>query len=236
MMLRATRFACLAVMARKMARVDMPNFVAVARDGYDRTAAMYAERFHHHLDDKPVDRAVLAAFAGLISTSPTNTVVDVGCGTGVTTALLDEFGLTVSGVDVSPKMIAHARRLNPDLSFTVGSMTSFDAADGSVGGICAWYSIVHIPDEHLASVFEEFHRVLVPGGLVLLAFQVGDQPRMLTHAFGNEVNLTFFRRQPRAVANQLVRAGFDVYAEMVRQPDDDGFETTPHAYLIARKQ
>lgn len=40
-----------------------------------------------------------------------------------------------------------------------------------------------------------------PGGLVLLAFQVGDRPRVVSHAFGHEVNLTFFRRQPRSVAN-----------------------------------
>ena len=99
----------------------------------------------------------------------------------------------------------------------------------------AWYSIIHVPDGHLAGVFGEFHRVLVPGGLVLLAFQVGDEPRVLTNAFGQDVHLTFIPRQPRWVWDQLSSAGFGVYAELVRQPDDDGFESTPHAYLIARK-
>jgi ubiquinone/menaquinone biosynthesis C-methylase UbiE len=178
---------------------------------------------------------VLAAFAGLIAKGPNNAVLDVGCGTGATTAILAKWGLTVSGLDVSPNMVAQARRLNPTLPFTVGSMTSLAAVDSSVGAVCAWYSIIHIPDEHLNAVFEEFHRVLVPGGLVLLAFQVGDQPRALSHAFGHEVNLTFFRRQPRSVANCLAENRFDLYTETVRQPDDDGFETTPHAYLIARK-
>jgi SAM-dependent methyltransferase len=218
-----------------MLGVDIPDFLAATQDGYDRTAAMYAERFHQHLDDKPVDQAVLSAFAGLISKGRNTSVIDVGCGTGATTASLDGCGLNVSGVDVSANMVTHARRLNPGLSFTVGSMTSLDAADGSVGGICAWYSIIHIPDEHLAGVFGEFHRVLVPGGWVLLAFQVGDEPRVLNHAFGQEVNLTFIRRQPRSIANQLAENGFDVYTEAVRQPDDDGFEATPHAYLIARR-
>jgi hypothetical protein len=40
------------------------DFLTLTRDGYDRTAAIYAERFHHHLDDKPVDLAVVSAFAG----------------------------------------------------------------------------------------------------------------------------------------------------------------------------
>ncbi len=215
--------------------MNQHGFLATTRDSYDRTAAQYAERFHHHLDDKPVDLAVLTAFAGLVLQGPNRRVIDVGCGTGATTAVLDGCGVDVSGIDLSPNMVSQARRLGPELRFSIGSMTSLDVADCSVGGICAWYSIIHIPDENLPGVFEEFHRVLVPGGLVLLAFQVGDKPRILTNAFGQNVHLTFVRRQPRWVGEQLGGAGLGVYAELVRQPDDDGVESTPHAYLIARK-
>lgn len=218
-----------------MRRVDQPDFVTLTRDGYDRTAAVYAQRFHHHLDDKPVDLAVIYAFAGLVLSGPNKQVIDIGCGTGATTALLDGYGLDVSGVDLSPHMVAQARRLNPGLPFSVGSMANLALTDASVAGICAWYSIVHIPDEYLARVLAEFHRVLAPGGLVLLTFQVGDEPRVVTDAFGLDVHLSFFRRQPQWVSNLLAGAGFGVYAELVRQSDDDGLESTPHAYLIARK-
>lgn len=215
--------------------MDQLDFLTLTRDGYDRTAGMYAERFHHHLDDKPVDLAVLSAFAKLILKGPNTRVMDVGCGTGAVTAVLDGCGVEAFGVDLSPNMAVQARRLNPDLSFGVGSMTNLPVAAGSVGGVCAWYSIIHVPDSHLAGVFSEFHRVLVSGGLVLLAFQVGDEPRVLTAAFGRDVDLTFIRRQPERVGNQLCVTGFSLYAELVRQPDDDGFESTPQAYLIARK-
>jgi SAM-dependent methyltransferase len=218
-----------------MWRVDQPDFLSLTRDGYDRVAAVYAERFHHHLDDKPVDLAVISAFAGLVLKGPNSQVIDVGCGTGATTALLDGCGVDVSGVDLSPNMIAQARRLNPGLPFSVGSMASLDLAGGSARGICAWYSIIHVPDQHLADVFGEFHRVLAPGGLVLLAFQVGDEPRVLTNAAEQKVHLTFIRRRSQWVSDQLATAGFDVYAELVREPDDDGLESTPQAYLIARK-
>jgi hypothetical protein len=46
--------------------VTAPDFLQDTRDGYDLTAARYAERFHGHLDDKPLDRAMLAGFAGLV--------------------------------------------------------------------------------------------------------------------------------------------------------------------------
>lgn len=100
----------------------------------------------------------------------------------------------------------------------------------------AWYSIIHVPDAHLAQVFDEFYRVLIPGGLVLLAFQVGDEPRVLTNVFDQQVALTFIRRRPRQVEKYLVDSGFHIYAELVREPDDDGFASTSQAYLIAHKE
>jgi hypothetical protein len=52
--------------------------------------------------------------------------------------------------------------------------------------------------------------------------------------FGEQVALTFYRRQPDAVAQLLDAAGLKPYAGLVREPNDDGFESTPHAYLIAQ--
>jgi ubiquinone/menaquinone biosynthesis C-methylase UbiE len=211
------------------------DFMTLTRESYDRTAAAYAGRFHHYLDHKPIDLAMLSAFAGLTLKHDNKHVLDVGCGTGATTALLAKCGVTATGIDLSPNMVSQARRLNPGLQFTVGSMTALEAADDSAGGVCAWYSMIHVPEEYLAGVFGEFHRVLAPNGLLLLAFQVGDQPRVLTNVFSQEVNLTFIRRQPRQVEDQLAEAGFRIYTNMLRQPDNDGFESTAHCYLIAQK-
>jgi SAM-dependent methyltransferase len=209
------------------------GFLERTREGYDLTAAEYAERFHHHLHDKPVDRAMLAGFAGLAERD--GLIADIGCGTGATTRIFSDLGRDVVGIDLSPNMIAEARRLNPDLSFQVGSMTNLDFDDGHFGGVCAWYSVIHIPDESLHAVFSEFCRVLRPGGFALVAFQVGDQPRTFKEMFGEQVSLTFYRRQPDTVALLLDEAGLAPYAGLVREPDDDGFESTPHAYLIARR-
>jgi ubiquinone/menaquinone biosynthesis C-methylase UbiE len=211
------------------------DFLAVTRDGYDRTAASYAERFDHHLDNKPLDLAMLNAFAALVAATPNRRVVDVGCGTGAATAILSHHGVEAFGIDLSPNMISQAQRLNPDLSFRSGSMLDLDVPDASVGGVCAWYSIIHVPDEHLSVVFGEFDRVLIPGGLLLLAFQVGDETRVVREAFGQKVELTFIRRNPGDVTERLERAGLQRRAELVRAPDSDGFESTPHAYVIARK-
>ena len=216
-----------------MRRVTDPQYLRDTRIGYDLTAAAYAERFHRHLDAKPFDRAVLTGFAGLVG--PGGTLADVGCGTGATSALFADRGLNVVGIDLSPNMVAEARRLEPRLDFRVGSMTELDFADGALDAVCAWYSVVHIPDAQLPQVFSEFHRILRADGWLMVAFQVGDRPRMFTDLFGEQVALAFHRRQPDAVARLLDAVGFESYAGTVRSPDDDGLESTPQAYLIARK-
>ena len=215
--------------------MDQRSFLARTRDGYDRTAGLYAERFHDYLDDKPVDLAMVSAFAGLVSMSGNKRVADVGCGTGVTTAKLRRSGIDAFGIDLSPNMIAEAQRLNRDIAFSVGSMTDLAVADKAVGGVCAWYSIIHVPDDYLPRVFDEFYRVLIPGGFALLAFQVGDEPLVLDEAFGQRVELTFIRRQPGRVLALLERAGLRPYAQLVREPADGTHESTKQAYLIVRR-
>jgi hypothetical protein len=61
------------------------DYLECTRDGYDATAVEYARRFQCHLDDKPVELAMLSAFAGLVKATGRLAVADVGCGTGATT-------------------------------------------------------------------------------------------------------------------------------------------------------
>ncbi|GAB7071568.1 class I SAM-dependent methyltransferase [Mycobacterium hodleri] len=212
------------------------DFLDRTRAGYDAAAAEFAAMFEHHLDDKPVERALLGAFAELVRATGNPAIADVGCGTGVTTRILAELGVTPTGIDLSPNMIDEARARAPGIRFEVGSMTSLDLPDGTVGGVCAWYSVIHLPDAYLPQAFSEFHRVLVDDGVALVAFQVGDRPRRLTEAFGVALDLEFVRRTPDVVAAELESAGLPVYSTTVREPDDHGVHATPQAFLVARKR
>jgi SAM-dependent methyltransferase len=214
-----------------------PEFLRSTRASYDAVAADYAEHFRDELTAKPLDRAVLAAFAELVQAAGAGPVADVGCGTGCVTAHLHALGLPVFGVDLSPQMVAVARQNHPELRFEVGSMLALDLPDGALGGILAWYSTIHVPQERLPQAFAEFHRVLAPGGHVQLAFQVGDEPLHLTEALGHAVTLDFHRRRPEQVAELLEQAGLAVRARLLRERDEDGAfpERTPQAFLLARK-
>jgi SAM-dependent methyltransferase len=218
------------------------DFLRTTRASYDAIAADYAERFGGELPDNPLDRAMLAGFAEVVRAAGAGEVADLGCGPGIMTAHLHALGLGAFGVDLSPAMVALARRTHPGLRFDEGTMTALDLADGSLGGITALYSVIHVPQERLPEVFAEFHRVLAPGGHALLAFQVGgdplgDEPMHLAERFGHPISLDYYWRQPDRVAELLAQAGLPVRARLLREPDiyGDFAETRQRAYLLARK-
>ncbi|MBO3746782.1 class I SAM-dependent methyltransferase [Streptosporangiaceae bacterium NEAU-GS5] len=212
--------------------VTEPGYLRATREFYDTIAVDYDKHFHDDLTGKPFDRAMLAAFAELVH-GAAEPVADVGCGPGRIAAHLRSLGVPAFGVDLSPVMVDLARRAHPDLRFDVGTMTGLEAGDGTLAGVVAWYSIIHLPPDLVPDALAEFHRVLAPGGALLLAFQVGDVPLHLDRPFDHPVSLDFNRLQPERVADLLCKAGFAMTARFVREPG--AAESVPQACLLARK-
>jgi SAM-dependent methyltransferase len=213
--------------------VTEASYLRAIRAAYDTVAVDYAEILRNELAAKPLDRALLSAFAELVQVAGVGPVADVGCGPGRITAHLHGLGVSAFGVDLSAEMVAVSRRTYPDLRFDEGSMTALDVADDVLGGVIAWYSIIHTPPEQLPAAFAEFHRVLGPGGYLLLAFQVGDERVRLQHAYGHPVSLDAYRLSPERIAELLHQAGLVVIAQLVREPDQA--EKVRQANIVACK-
>ncbi|MFE1026682.1 class I SAM-dependent DNA methyltransferase [Streptomyces sp. NPDC058818] len=209
------------------------GFLDTTRTFYDAIAEDYADRFRATGAGTPLDRALMGAFAELVG--PEGQVADLGCGPGRVTAHLASLGLRVFGLDLSASMLAIARREHPGLRFEQGSMLELDLPDGALAGAVSWYSSIHTPWERLPDLFAEVRRVLTPGGHLLLAFQVGDEPSRLDQPFGHPVTLGFERRRPEPVAELLEEAGFTVLSRTVRVQEEDTSSKVPQACLIARR-
>lgn len=127
----------------------------------------YEERFLHELNDKPRDRELLAEFVASVS----DPVVEIGCGPGQIGLYLRERGRRVFGLDASSQMSKLATaRLDGALT---ADMRSLPLAPERIGALVAFYSLIHVRRSELEAVLKEFHRVLRPGGRVLLAVHEG---------------------------------------------------------------
>jgi SAM-dependent methyltransferase len=198
------------------------------RAAYDAVADLYADTFRDMLDGLPLERGLLAAFAELVPDG--GKVADIGCGPGHVTDHLHGLGLDVSGIDLSPEMIARARADHPHLRFAEGSMTALDLPDGALDGILAFYSTIHLDPAELPAAFAEFHRVLAPGGHLLLAFQStdGDEPDPFDH------KVVRARRWPIGhLADLADRTGLVEVARLMRRPNEN--EHSPAGHLLLRK-
>ncbi|MFG2350211.1 class I SAM-dependent DNA methyltransferase [Streptomyces phaeochromogenes] len=203
------------------------------RASYDTVAASYADQMRNLLDETPYERGALALFADQVRTSGGGPVADVGCGPGRITAHLSELGVDAFGIDLSPGMIEVARRDHPGLRFELGSMTDLDLADGSMAGLVAWYSLIHVPDDEISSVFAHFKRVVRPGGPLLLGFHVGDESQLKTQGYGGHpMKLYVHRRQHSHMAAWLNEAGFTVETHRTLT----SAESTLGGILLARRQ
>jgi len=200
---------------------------------YDQVAAEYAEKFKDEMDYKPFDRDCLDRLTHEVgSLGP---ICDMGCGPGQIARYLHRQGVEALGVDLSPRMIAEAQRLNPAVHFHQGDMLDLPDADNSWGGIAAFYCNIHIPREQIVEALREMKRVLKPGGILLVTFHIGDEIKHMEEWWEKPVNLDFAFFQPAEVENWLKEAGYELEETLVREPNPEVEVATRRAYMFARK-
>jgi SAM-dependent methyltransferase len=170
------------------------------RDAYSTMAQQYIDLSDGTWPDDEEDTAlVLRHLVGL-----SGPVLDLGCGPGHWTARLQALGADVTGVDLVPEFVAHARATHPHSSFRLGSMTELDVPDRSVAGLLSWYSTIHLPPAQLSGVLAEFRRLLAPSGVLVLGFFDSEDD---VAAFDHTV-FTAYRWPVDVFAEHLVAAGF----------------------------
>jgi ubiquinone/menaquinone biosynthesis C-methylase UbiE len=197
------------------------NPTDIVREGYDAIARIY-----HEQRDKFKNDDLLALFASHLK--PGDQVLDVGCGAGVPVARgLVDTGLNVTGVDVSLFMLELARLHVPEAGFIKMDMRELAFAPESFDGVCAFYSLFHVPREEHASILNVFFRLLRQHGVLL--FSTG---RCAWEAVADFHGTQMFWSHPdRQVTRQLVvDTGFDV---MMSEVQELGGEK--HYWIMAKK-
>lgn len=184
--------------------------------GYDTVADVYAERFAHELDHKPFDRRILDELAARLAGR--GRVCDLGCGPGHIARYLCAQGVDAFGVDLSPGMVEVARRLHPSLRFEVADMRALPLPDGSLAGVVAFYSLIHLQRAEVPAVAAEIARILMPGGILLASVHGGEGELHADEFLGApvEFDATFF--QPDELAGFFRDAGLQIEDATTRPP------------------
>lgn len=133
----------------------------------------YADRFDAHLTDKLDYRGPALLQHALEQLGPMHfaNVVDLGCGTGLCGVKFRNMSRSLTGVDLSPRMIEVARAKQIYDRLAVESNEGFLRAEpgGSVSLVLAADVLVYTGD--LAPIFSAVRRVLVPSGRFAFTLQ-----------------------------------------------------------------
>jgi SAM-dependent methyltransferase len=95
------------------------------------------------------------------------TVLDLGCGIGITSELLARRAGSVVAVDLAPKLIDYARATVRRVRFEVGDVATFDGG-ATFDVVCLFDVFEHIPRDGRPALWQNVVRQLAPDGLVLM--------------------------------------------------------------------
>jgi SAM-dependent methyltransferase len=163
---------------------------------------------------------------------PGATVLDLGAGNGVPTAVRLARRYVVEGIDVSSGQVELARAAVPGASFQVADMTTVTFEPGSFDAVVALYTIIHVPRDLHRRVFRRISSWLRPGGWLLAALGGAALDDSIGDWLG--VRMFFSSPAPDESLRLLADAGLDVAeAEVVaiREPDGD----VPFLWVLASK-
>ncbi|WP_218003828.1 GrpB family protein [Herbiconiux solani] len=198
---------------------------------YSDRAAEYTARFGSMDAVHPSDREIVGTWADAIAArdagaraagaaagpaagvaSASRDVVDAGSGPGQWTAFLASRGLSARGIDLVPSFVDRARAEYPGLRFDVGRLESLPVPAGTLGGVLAWYSLIHHRPDTIDAALREFGRALGPGGALLVGFFEGPVLEEFAHAV-----LPAYRWPVDELAERLTTAGFEVVETHARR-------------------
>jgi ubiquinone/menaquinone biosynthesis C-methylase UbiE len=116
------------------------------------------------------------ALIDVAAPTPSDRVIDLGCGTGNAALLAAKWGSRVIGVDPAPRLLevaaARASDKGFDASFVEGEAASIPLEDEAADLLLSVFGVVFAPDAEVAAA--EMSRVTAPGGRIVISAWIPD--------------------------------------------------------------
>ena len=149
--------------------MDNSKRLREARQYWDKEADRFDDEPDHGLHDPVVRNAWKNLLVNWLPSHP-GSVLDIGCGTGSLSVLMAELGHEVTGIDLSPAMIARAKAkaeaANYSISFQIMDASNPEFPAQQFKAIVCRHLLWALPER--ARVLQRWSNLLVPNGRLLL--------------------------------------------------------------------
>lgn len=217
-----------------------------AVNDYDSFAQAYAAENDHGIANAWYERPAILALAGQVTG---RRILDAGCGSGPLLAELRDRGAIVTGIDSSTAMLELARRrLGRDANLTVADLRDpLPFPDNAFDDVIASLVLHYLED--WAPTLSELHRILTPGGRLIVSVDhpfaihaIQRQAGQTTDYFatynwteqwtlgGQSATMSFWNRPLHAMTDAFTAASFHLSAISEPQPDTAARELFPAEY------
>jgi len=205
------------------------DYKALVQRGYDRCAVTYDEA-----RKQETEQALNMLMSHLDDGAA---VLDVGCGAGVPVARDLAQRFTVTGVDISGKMVDRARVNVPGGTFIHRDIMSVDFRSSHFDAVLAFYSIFHLPRKEQEELFGRIHRWLKPWGYLMATVSVCNEAAYTEDDFFG-VTMYWSNYGLEEYKQILERLGFDLLqVTIVGHGYDETHQTADerHPLVFARR-
>ena len=114
---------------------------------------------------------------------PEALVLDLGCGRGEWLELLQKNGIAALGVDLDTGMLEACQQINLKVQCQDALESLKQLQDGSASVVSAFHLVEHLPFDRVKDLVAECHRVLKPGGLLIMETPNPENFMVATHNF-----------------------------------------------------
>ena len=128
--------------------------------------AKYTTTGIHHNQTRKADPYLTEQLLKHLNPRKNGLYLDIGCGTGNYTNMLQEKGFQCIGIDPSIEMLQKAQSQNKNIQWKIGSAEKTDLSQHSVDGIIGTLTIHHWTN--LTRAFSELNYILKPKGKIVI--------------------------------------------------------------------